>query len=191
MTSDLFCKNIRFESEFHAWATAAKPTLHPKGIAKKEGAVEVIEAYHDTRTDLFQLENANSGSARASVFLNRLRADLQKLVPESFIKLYSTERLGNLIRYIRAIALRAQRGVFDPEKDQAKGKELNIHTHRLTELLNGLTPAVSEEKRKAIESFFWQIEEYKVSLFAQELGTSMPVSKKRLDTKFKEIERML
>jgi len=191
VTSDLFCKNIRCESEFHAWVTAAKPTLHPKGIAKKEGTVEVINAYHDTRTELFQLENANSGSVRASAFLNRLRAELQKLIPENFITLYSTERLGNLIRYIRAIALRAQRGVFDPEKNQAKGKELGIHTHRLTELLNELTPAVSEEKRKAIESFFWQIEEYKVSLFAQELGTSMPVSKKRLDTKFKEIERML
>ena len=49
----------------------------------------------------------------------------------------------------------------------------------------------TEEKRKAIEEFFWLIEEYKVSLFAQELKTSIPVSPKRLDKKLKEIERMV
>jgi ATP-dependent helicase HrpA len=191
LTSDLFCKNIRSESEFEAWATAVKPTLHPKGVAKKEGTVAVIRAYHDTRTELFQLETANAGNARVGAFLNKLRADLQKLVPENFIKLYSTERLCDLMRYVKTIALRAQRGMFDLEKDQAKEKDLKIHTDRLNELLNGLTPAVSEEKREKIENYFWQIEEYKVSLFAQELGTAMPVSKKRLDTKFKEIQRML
>jgi ATP-dependent helicase HrpA len=34
------------------------------------------------------------------------------------------------------------------------------------------------------------IEEYKVSVFAQELKTAVPVSKKRLEKKLKEIERM-
>jgi ATP-dependent helicase HrpA len=191
VTSELFSKDIRSENEFEAWAASVKPTLHQKGIAKKEGVVAVISVYHDTRTAFFQLETANAGNARVDAFLSRLRADLEKLIPENFIKLYETERLGNLIRYITAMARRAQRGVFDLEKDQIRQKELKIHTDRLNELLNSLTPAVSKEKRNEIESFFWQIEEYTVSLFAQELGTAMPVSKKRLDTKFKEIQRML
>ncbi len=191
VTSDLFRKDIRSQSEFDLWATEAKTMLHPKGIAKKEAAVAVIDAFHDTWTELHQLHTANAGNARVRTFLTRLESDLRKLVPENFIALYSTERLGKLIRYVNTIGLRAQRGVLDLEKDQAKQKDLGIHTRRLTDLLNGLCPAASEEKRNAIESFFWQTEEYKVSLFAQELGTAGPVSKKRLEKIYKEIQRML
>jgi ATP-dependent helicase HrpA len=191
VTSELFSRNIRSQEEFDAWAVAAKQQIQQKGLEKKEGAVAVITAYHEVRTELFQLESANAGNARAADFLNRIRAELEKLVPENFITLYSTERLGHLIRYVQAIALRARRGVVDLEKDQAREKELSIHTDRLTALLGELTPSVSDEKRHAIEAFFWQIEEYKVSLFAQELGTAVPVSKKRLDKRFQEIQRMI
>ena len=43
----------------------------------------------------------------------------------------------------------------------------------------------------ALEDLFWAIEEYKVSLFAQELKTAIPISRKRLDKKLKEIQRMV
>jgi ATP-dependent helicase HrpA len=35
------------------------------------------------------------------------------------------------------------------------------------------------------------VEEYKISVFAQELKTSIPVSAKRLDEKMRELERMV
>jgi ATP-dependent helicase HrpA len=41
-----------------------------------------------------------------------------------------------------------------------------------------------------LEELFWMIEEYKVSIFAQELKTAVPVSAKRLEEKFGEVERM-
>lgn len=34
---------------------------------------------------------------------------------------------------------------------------------------------------KRLEEFRWMVEEYKVSVFAQELGTAFPISPKRLD----------
>ena len=37
----------------------------------------------------------------------------------------------------------------------------------------------------------WMIEEYKVSVFAQEIKTAFPVSAKRLEKKIHEIERMI
>jgi ATP-dependent helicase HrpA len=42
-------------------------------------------------------------------------------------------------------------------------------------------PARSPDAQRQREAFRWMIEEFKVSLFAQELGTAMPVSPKRLD----------
>jgi ATP-dependent helicase HrpA len=58
-------------------------------------------------------------------------------------------------------------------------------------MLTSLTPAASEKKRSAIEDFFWMFEEYKVSVFAQELKTVIPVSDKRLEKKASEIERIV
>ena len=53
------------------------------------------------------------------------------------------------------------------------------------------TPGASAEKRASVEAFFWMIEEYKVSVFAQEVGTDGPVSGKRLKKLIGEIERMI
>ena len=61
----------------------------------------------------------------------------------------------------------------------------------MKKLLAELTPLTSEDKRQAIENFFWLLEEYKVSIFAQELKTAVPVSPKRLDNMLLEIERMV
>jgi ATP-dependent helicase HrpA len=48
----------------------------------------------------------------------------------------------------------------------------------------------SAEKKAAVEEYFWLIEEFKVSVFAQELKTPVRVSKKRLENKLQAIERM-
>jgi len=47
------------------------------------------------------------------------------------------------------------------------------------------------EKRAALEDVFWMLEEYKVSVFAQELKTAFPVSAKRVSVKLAQIERMV
>ena len=62
---------------------------------------------------------------------------------------------------------------------------------RLAELLKGLGPETTPEKRKAVEAFYWSLEEFKVSVFAQELGTAEKVSAKRLTKRFEEIRRMV
>jgi ATP-dependent helicase HrpA len=58
-------------------------------------------------------------------------------------------------------------------------------------MINTLSQHASAEKRNAVEEFFWMLEEFKVSVFAQELKTAFPVSKKRLQSRLKQIERMI
>jgi ATP-dependent helicase HrpA len=113
------------------------------------------------------------------------------LVPESFINLYDTDRLGHLIRYIKCVEIRAQRALVDFEKDQAKAMDVKSFNDRLGEMIKTLSPDASNDKRKALEEFFWMIEEYKVSIFAQELKTAFPVSAKRLEKKLAQITRMI
>jgi ATP-dependent RNA helicase HrpA len=78
----------------------------------------------------------------------------------------------------------------DLEKDRAKAAGVAQVTGRLDGLLNALSPEASEQKRRALEALFWMIEEYKVSIYAQELGTAVRVSSKRLEEKIAEVGRM-
>jgi ATP-dependent helicase HrpA len=87
--------------------------------------------------------------------------------------------------------IRVQRALVDFEKDQAKAKDVKTFTDNLDKLLKKLSPNASDDKREAIEEFFWMIEEYKVSIFAQELKTAFSVSKKRLEKKLAQIMRMI
>jgi ATP-dependent helicase HrpA len=54
-----------------------------------------------------------------------------------------------------------------------------------------LGPGTSPEKRDAVEELRWMVEEYKVSLFAQELKTPFPISSKRVEEKIRELERTI
>ena len=106
-----------------------------------------------------------------------------RLVPETFISIYDKQRLGHLVRYIQATAIRARRAAVDFEKDQSKSKGIIKFTEGLNQLLSELSHRASDEKRQAVEEYFWMIEEYKVSVFAQELKTAIPISTKRLEQK--------
>ena len=116
---------------------------------------------------------------------------MAKLVPEQFIELYDIDKFPDITRYLKAMTIRITRAMDNFEKDQNKADDIAVYTDSLNALLKSMSASTSEEKKKAIEDFFWMIEEYKISVFAQELKTALPVSKKRLSSKLKEIERMI
>ena len=113
-------------------------------------------------------------------------------MPEDFLERYRMERLSHVPRYLRALEIRAERGTYNPDKDREKEALLTPLKAVLKKNLPDITSgAASSEKRRAFEEFFWMVEEYKVSVFAQELKTAIPVSAKRLDKKMRELERMV
>ena len=133
----------------------------------------------------------NPANTIARQFWNELKEQLRILVPEDFMMQYETERFPHLIRYIRAIAIRAQRAWLDFDKDQAKSREIQVLSDRRQILQDGLSAHATDKKKQAIQDLFWMIEEYKVSLYAQELKTAFPVSRKRIEKAFEEIDRMI
>jgi len=187
----LFSRNIRTEDEFYSYAGSTGPDIIKKGQELINKILPVLEVYHETRLAIYNLENASKPAGNTPQFFNGLRNELSRLVPERFMDLYNNERLSHITRYIKAIDIRAQRASVNFEKDEVKAKKLKIYIDGLNEMLKKLSSFVSEEKKQAIEEYFWLIEEYKVSVFAQELKTAFPVSEKKLDKKLKEIERMV
>ncbi len=187
---DLFFKNIRNREAFYRHAKSVKGKILRAGIDKTALASEILKTLFETRQGIYHLECSNRQNKRFIEFCNRMRHSLENLVPENFLELYADERLVHLVRYIRAIGIRAQKWLINPEKDLAKEEMIQPFSDKLVKMLSQLDIDASMEKRIAVEEFFWLIEEFKVSLFAQELKTVIPVSEKRLSQKSLEIERL-
>jgi ATP-dependent RNA helicase HrpA len=188
---DLFAKNIRSGKAFYAYVESVSTKILPSGRDLHDKIIPVLNAYHESRSRISKLQQTNRLNSMAVSFFEELTRELEYLVPETFVAIYDMKRLDHLPRYLQAAAIRARRAVVDFEKDRSKSKEIVKFTVGLNQMLKELSPSVSVEKRQAIEDFFWMVEEYRVSVFAQELKTAIPISAKRLDKKLKEIGRMV
>ena len=191
VVSDLFCNNIRSAESFYDHATEVSPILISYGQDLLNHCQAVLEAHYKLRKEIESLKLANRNNHAVQGFCKGLVADLARLVPESFVNLYDLDRQTHLIRYIKCMEIRAQRAPVDFEKDETKAKEVQIFRDQLDKIIKTIPTDASDDKRKALEEFFWMIEEYKVSIFAQELKTAFPVSKKRLEKKLAQIVRMV
>ncbi|GAB6908340.1 ATP-dependent helicase HrpA [Desulfosarcina cetonica] len=165
--------------------------VHQSGQDLKEAVVAVIEAHHEARLRILEVEQKRIAAPQVGQFLESLKGEIQRLVPDNFIQLYDRQRLLHLVRYLKTIAVRVERGLGDLAKDHARQDQVAPHLQRLGNMLAVMDGSTSTEKRAAVEDFFWMIEEYKISLFAQEVGTDGPVSAKRLNKLAEEIERMV
>ena len=150
-----------------------------------------MKILYDVAERFRALETANRDNRPFLAYLATLREELALLLPADFLIRYDEERLLHIGRYLRALALRAERAAVHLEKALARTAEIRELSDRCRMITEGLASYSSLEKRRAVGELFWMMEEYKVSLFAQELKTPFPVSRKRLDARIGEIERMV
>ena len=112
-------------------------------------------------------------------------SELEALLPRSFLDAIPFERLPEFPRYLKALLTRAERAALNPLKDRQRAQQAAPYLQALTQLQ--AAPPNSQAARQCLEDFRWMIEEFKVSLFAQELGTAFPISAKRLDQQLERI----
>ncbi len=110
---------------------------------------------------------------------NPLTEELTNLIPSNFLERVPYERLPHLPRYLKALLIRAERATLNPVKQQERVLQLAPYVEALKQL--EAQPARNAEAQRQRDAYRWMVEEYKVSLFAQELGTAIPVSPQRLD----------
>ncbi|ALK92283.1 ATP-dependent RNA helicase HrpB [Limnohabitans sp. 103DPR2] len=102
---------------------------------------------------------------------------LQRLMPKRFMAFTPWTQLQHYARYLKAIVLRLDKYRADPARDAAKLLELKPQEQRYWRLVAERKGAVDDRMLE----FRWLLEELRVSFFAQELRTPQPVSVKRLD----------
>ena len=110
---------------------------------------------------------------------------LQKLMPKNFIAVAPWSQLGHYARYLKAITIRLDKYRADPARDAAKLKELQPLEQRYWRLVAERKGAVDAR----MQEYRWMLEELRVSFFAQELRTPYPVSAKRLDKVWAQLQQ--
>jgi len=188
---DLFFVYISNRNQFLEYAQNVRSQIIPKGQEVLSLAMPVLEANFQTVQTLNRLEKENRSHRQAVSYLQQLRQELATLLPHDFLETYPSEKISPLCRYIRALEIRAGRGLFHLEKAFDRTREIQSFAASWQDLRNEISAQASEEKKAAVDELFWMIEEYKVSLFAQELKTPFPVSGKRLEKKIAEIHTLV
>jgi len=115
---------------------------------------------HDLRSKLLALPKRYPG----------LETDLKRLIPDDLLAQTPHEQLQHLPRYLKAIQIRNERWQNNPAKDADKAL-----------LISDFDGWQSHVPKASHEAFRWLLEEYRVQVFAQELGTAQSVSVKRLE----------
>ncbi|MCS6763912.1 MAG: ATP-dependent RNA helicase HrpA [Candidatus Protistobacter heckmanni] len=114
-----------------------------------------------------------------------LQAQLKALVARDFIAATPETQLAHLPRYLKGMALRIDKLRTEPGRDAPRMAEfapLQQGWQRAAQQLR--TRGVGDPK---LEEFRWMLEELRISLYAQELRTPMPVSAKRLHKAWKSL----
>ena len=155
----------------------ARAELHPRVTIVAETSLEVLEALAD-------LEAAFNRPAlqRYNAALADIADQAASLVYPGFLTAIGSDRLADVRRYLEAATRRLERLPQDPEGDS---RHMNT-IQALEAELDRLQQAMPGEPR--LLDVAWLIQELRVSLFAQVLGTREKVSEKRIRNLMHDIE---
>ena len=188
VVQDLFRADLRSQAAFEAHVAACAPRILPAGRELLYAVLPVLAADAQARRDLEPLARAKGLPAELHA---GMAAELADLVPPSFVVPLRPAAPGAPGALPPGpVAARPARGRRPGEGPRQGGRAAWPTPRASTPCWPASAPSTSAEKRAALEELFWTIEEYKVSVFAQELRTAVPVSPKRLDEKIRAIERM-
>lgn len=162
-------KPVRTPAEFEELAKSVRSRL-PGAVARLLGAVvPVLSRAHEVAVALERVD----GEAADDV-----REQLSSLIFPGFVTDLGSRRLADLPRYLAAAVQRLEALAGGAHRD-AQGMDV---LDRVYAAYDRLLARLPEERRTATDvvDIYWMIEELRVSLFAQGLGTRVPVSEKRV-----------
>ncbi len=186
-----FQKEIFTRQDFYAHVQALRPNLYTIGQQAMVNILSVGREYAGCFDLLQRLSLAFKDRPVIFEALTAIFNELKNLCPANFLELYDLNRIALLPKNIECLSIRARRWVENPAKEAQKKQFVAPYEQKLAHLISSLGPGSSKEKSSAVEEFFWMLEEYKISVYAQELKTRFKISAKRLDKALVEASVMI
>jgi ATP-dependent helicase HrpA len=164
---------VRDRAAFDRLRDAVRAGLPDTAYDTVVTAAAVLAVAHDVSARV-------SGSALPAVLpaYADVREQVARLVTPGFVARTGRARLSDLRRYLRAVQVRLDALPHGAARDQARLAEVQVVQDEVDAWLQQLPPARRDEP--AVRAVPWMVEELRVSLFAQQVGTPQPVSAKRI-----------
>nr|WP_242677393.1 ATP-dependent RNA helicase HrpA [Streptomonospora litoralis] len=136
-------------------------------------AARVLQSAHELGRRL-------KGSTSLAVLpsLNDIQGQISGLVHPGFVTEAGLARLAHVHRYLRAVEYRLAKLPENPRRDQVNMSKVEQMRQARDKLLGELGPGRGLDAD--VREIGWMLEEFRVSLFAQEIGAAYPVSEKRI-----------
>ena len=161
---------LRAQAEWTQRRRQAEPQLMDQANKITITLEQVLERYLPIRKTVF-------GAVPPALLgeYTDIRAQLDALIYPGFVSKTPWAWLQHYPRYLKALDKRLQRLEQEPEKDRAISREIAA-------LWKDYQALAERKSGEELEQYRWLLEEYRVSLFAQALGTVQKVSANRVNS---------
>jgi ATP-dependent helicase HrpA len=165
--------DIRNEQQFEQAKEWVRQELNPTAESIALNVEQILTIYQRIKKRL-----KGKISLDIAFAMSDIQTQLDSLVYKGFVEDCGWQRLTDVVRYLKAIENRLDKLPVDPTRDR-------LHMHSIAKVQEALTAQLAKVPRsqpvpEALIEARWMIEEYRVSCFAQVLGTAYPISEKRV-----------
>lgn len=167
---------VRTAQEYAAALSAVRAHVAARVLAAVQQVGPLLALAEQVRARLTAIEQGSGGAALRATTAD-VRAQLDSLVRPGFVADTGLDRLPAFERYLRGMLLRLERAPHNRREAELQATIDSVET-----AYADVVESVPDHRRAAadVREAAWLIEELRVGLFAQSLGTSVSVSPKRV-----------
>ncbi len=171
---------IRDETTFHQRLDACSGSLMSQANETCEQLLDIMQPYQQVRQALNGITQKNWLDA-----VSDMRMQLDRLVYRGFMAEVPAPRLLAYPRYLAALLKRIEKLPHAAARDRQRMQEIAEIQQRWSAWEGQCRAEGRIDER--VDEIRWQLEELRISLFAQELGTAFPISVKRVERRWREL----
>ncbi|WP_163275947.1 DUF3418 domain-containing protein, partial [Cellulomonas iranensis] len=169
-------REVRDADAYAALRQAVRDTLEDDVHRVVADLVAVLTAWRELDADV-----RGSASLALLATAQDLRAQSAALVHDGFVSEVGADRLPQLVRYLRAARHRLTKAAENPQRDADLAWQVqDVEDLYVAARERARTASPDAARDAALDDVRWLVEELRVSLFAQQLGTPVPVSPTRI-----------
>jgi ATP-dependent helicase HrpA len=171
---------IRDAASFKSRYESCKGQLMVNANALCDHLLSIFEEYYRARKGIAAISQVNWMKS-----VMDMQCHLDRLVYQGFLQHVPEEQIQNYPRYLKGLNKRVEKLPHAPVRDQQRMSEIADIQQKWLQWDTQCRKDGRVDER--IEDIRWRLEELRVSLFAQELGTRYPISVKRLERRTREL----
>ena len=171
---------VQDRDEFEARLEAGRSSMVEKAERLCNLLSDALDAYRDVKKKI------KKPAMNQLDTVTDIQSQLAELFPKGFVDSVELQWLQQYPRYLKAIDKRLEKSATDARRD----RKLRLSFTHLWDEYSKRNKKLEQEHIHSdeLDHYRWMLEEYRVSLFAQELGTKFPVSEKRLKKYWNEMK---